>query len=352
MLADYIIVGQGISGTWLSYYLQKERKSFVVIDNNNPTAPSRISAGIINPVTGRRHVEVWMAGEILSFARDAYSQLGRELNITAISQKDIIDFFPTPQMRLSFQQRVEENGEYVSLDETNGKLNEYFNYELGYGEIKPVYTAHLETILPAWRQRLVEKNWLLEEEFDISQLYIKKDGIQYSGISAGKIIFCDGNSSNANPYFQQLPFAPNKGEVIIAEIPGLPNHHIYKRGLMLAPLATLIFADRIRLCSKFDDENQRMNSGRNRTTFKRLAENPVQHPGASLWYPSGYIGKKAFAGMHPQHPGIGILNGMGTKGCYWHLIAKQFVDNLVYNKPITPEVSVERFSKILSRNIS
>ena len=29
----------------------------------------------------------------------------------------------------------------------------YFNYEFGCGEIKPVYTAHLETLLPAWRQQ-------------------------------------------------------------------------------------------------------------------------------------------------------------------------------------------------------
>ncbi|MGQ0739213.1 MAG: NAD(P)/FAD-dependent oxidoreductase [Bacteroidota bacterium] len=355
MQTDYLLIGQGISGTWLSYYLQKEGKSFLVIDNNNKNAASRLAACIINPVTGRRHVEVWMAKEIIPFAWKAYTGLGKELGITAISQKDIIDFFPTPQMRLSFQQRVEEKGEYVSLGETKGNLAEYFNYEFGYGEIKPVYSAHLETILPAWRQRLKEKNLLLEEEFDIHQLHIKKEGIQYNGITAGKIIFCDGNSVNSNPYFQQLPFAPNKGEVIIAEIPALPNHHIYKKGMVLAPLATPdLWWIGSSYAWSFDDENPTAEF-RNKT--EQLLKGWLKTPFTIREHLCGIrpatLERRPFAGMHPQHPGIGILNGMGTKGCSLApFFARQLVDNLVYNKPISPEVSVERFSKILSRNIS
>ena len=62
--------------------------------------------------------------------------------------------------------------------------------------------------------------------------------------------------------------------------------------------------------------------------------------------------RRPFVGIHPQNPGIGILNGMGTKGCSLApYFAKQLVDNLVRNKPINPDASVERFSKILSRNI-
>ena len=161
MFVDYLIIGQGISGTWLSYYLQKENKSFLIIDNENKNSPSRIAAGIINPVTGRRHVEVWMAKELLAFAWNAYTEIGNELGIAAISQKDIIDFFPSPQMRVSFMQRVEEKGEYVySYPEQNYFLN-HFNYSFGCGEIKPVYTAHLETLLPAWRQELKHKKQLL-----------------------------------------------------------------------------------------------------------------------------------------------------------------------------------------------
>ena len=355
MHIDYLIIGQGISGTWLSYYLEKEGKSFLVIDNHLKDSPSRIAAGIINPVTGRRHVEVWRAKEILPFAWNAYRQIGNESGINAISQKNIIDFFPSPQMRVSFLQRVEEKNEYVHGFVEQNHFNSLFNYDFGCGEIRPVYTVHLETLLPAWRQQLQKKNLLLEEEFDINQLQIKKDGIQYNSVTAEKIIFCDGNSSSGNPHFQQLPFAPNKGEVLLAEIPDLPAQYIYKKGMMLVPLDTpgLWWVGSDYAWSFANEEPT--DEFRNKT--EALLKNWLKIPFKITEHLSGIrpatLERRPFVGFHPQHPGIGILNGMGTKGCSLApYFAKQLVENLLYNKPISPEVSIERFSKILSRNIS
>ncbi len=355
MNIEYLIIGQGISGTWLSYYLQKKGKSFLVIDNNSPNTSSKVAAGIINPVTGRRHVEVWRAKEILPFAWNAYRQIESETGITAISQKNIIDFFPSPQMRDSFLQRIEEKNEYVHSFPEQNHFSSLFNYDFGCGEIRPVYTVHLETLLPAWRQQLQEKNLLLEEEFDITQLQLKKDGIQYNSITAEKIIFCDGNSSPVNPHFQQLPFAPNKGEVLLAEIPDLPPQHIYKKGMMLVPLAApglwCIGSD---YAWEFDNEEP-TDEFRNKTEalLKAWLKVPFKITAHLCGIRPATLERRPFVGFHPQHPGIGILNGMGTKGCSLApFFAKQLVDNLLFNKPISPEVSIERFSKILSRNIS
>ena len=355
MQIDYLIVGQGISGTWLSYYLQNEGKSFLVIDNDNKISPSRVSAGIINPVTGRRHVEVWMAKEILPFAYKAYQQIGHELKITAISQRNIIDFFPSPQMRVSFMQRVDEKAEYVSACKEHNNFTSHFKYDFGCGEIKPVYTAHLETLLPAWRQQLKDKNLLLDEEFDSNELQIKKGGIQYNTITASKIIFCDGNSSAANRYFSLLPFAPNKGEILIADIPDLPAANIYKKGMMMVPLAVpgqwwvgSNYAwkyDNAEPTTEFREKTELL--------LKEWLKVPFTIKEHLCSIRPATLERRPFVGIHPQNPGIGILNGMGTKGCSLApYFAKQLVDNLVRNKPINPEASVERFSKILSRNIS
>jgi len=352
MQIDYLIIGQGISGTWLSYFLQKESKSFLVIDNNNVFAPSRISAGIINPVTGRRHVEVWLANEILPFAWKAYSEIGKELDITAISHKNIIDFFPSPQMRVSFLQRVEEKNEYVHSYPEQNHFNHLLQYDFGCGEIRPVYTAHLETLLPAWRTTLIEKGQLLEEDFDITELKVSPEKIQYKNITAEKIIFCDGNSSATNPYFDLLPFAPNKGEVVIAEIPDLPPHHIYKKGMMLVPLATpglwWVGSD---YAWKFDHANPT-------SEFKEKTELLLKHwlkvPFKIVSHVAGVrpatLERRPFVGFHPQAVNVGILNGMGTKGCSLApFFAHQLVQHLVFNEPINPDADIMRFQKILSR---
>jgi glycine/D-amino acid oxidase-like deaminating enzyme len=352
MHVDYLIIGQGISGTWLSYYLQKENKSFLVVDNNFKNSPSRIAAGIINPVTGRRHVKVWMAEEILPFAWKAYHEIAAHLNITAISPKNIIDFFPTPQMRHSFFNRIEEKGEYVFDYPEQNRFRNYFNYDFGCGEIKPVYTVHLEILLPAWRNQLLEKKFLLEEEFEMNELVITTDAVKYKTITASKIIFCDGNSGAGNPYFKLLPFAPNKGELLIAEIPDLPADTIYKKGMMLAPLATPgLWWIGSNYAWEFDNPDPTKEF---KEKTELLLKNSLKIPFKIIEHPAGIrpatLERRPFVGLHPHCQNIGLLNGMGTKGCSLApYFANQLVNYLLYNTSITPEADIKRFSKTLAR---
>jgi len=183
MQVDYLIIGQGLCGTWLSWYLTKENRSFIVIDNNAPITPSKVSAGIINPVTGRRMVKVWMVQQVLSFAHEAYKEIGNFLGLTAISQKNIIDFFPNAHQRQVFLQRIEEGEEYLNSFPEQNQFNSFFNYELGCGEIRHSYIAHLDTLLPVWRQQLQNNGQLHEEEFEIERLVIKERSVQYRSVT-------------------------------------------------------------------------------------------------------------------------------------------------------------------------
>jgi glycine/D-amino acid oxidase-like deaminating enzyme len=355
MNIDVLIVGQGISGTFLSHYLQKEEKSFLVIDNNYSRSPSKIAAGIINPVTGRRLVTVWMVDEILPFAWKAYQAIGHDLEITAISQKSIIDFFPNPFMRESFLQKIETGDKYVHAYPGQNHFNNLFNYELGCGEIRPVYTAHLETLLPAWRSHLIKENVLLEEDFEIANLKVDADKIYYKDIIAEKIIFCDGTGSFENPYFKNLPFAPNKGEALVVEIPDLPSQHIYKKSMLLTPLQEMganLFWIGASYIWDFDNADP---TEAFRESTEQVLKQWLKIPFTIVEHRSGLrpatLERRPFVGFHPLHPSIGILNGMGTKGCSLApFFAKQLTDNLVYQLPIAKDADVNRFAKILTRS--
>ena len=352
MQVDFLIIGQGISGTFLSWYLQKENKTFLVIDNNDKNSSSRIAAGIINPVTGRRMVKVWMGEEILPFVREAYTEIGHALNIEVISQKSLIDFFPNPHQQQVFTERVDENDEYLHTYPEQNQFNPFFNYELGCGEIRHCYTAHLEILLPAWQQHLKTNRQLLEEDFEIEKLHISDTKVQYKDISAEKIIFCDGLKSFQNPYFSKLPFAPNKGEALSIEIPGLPGKHIYKKGFVLSPLSTdSLFWFGSNYQWKFD----------NTEPSKKFYEQAIRH--LQAWLKLSYtihehkaglrpatLERRPFVGFHPHQKNIAILNGMGSKGCSLApFFAKQLTDHILYSNAISPEADIKRFSKILAR---
>lgn len=352
MHVDVLIIGQGICGTFLSYYLEKENKGFLVIDNNDPDAPSRIAAGIINPVTGRRMVTVWMVETILPFAWKAYSEIGKELGLSAISQKNIIDFFPNPFMRESFLKKIEENDPYVHAFPEQNHFNDFFQYEFGCGEIRPAYTAHLETLLPAWRKRLQETHRLREEQFDHNHLQTGNTRITYKDITADHLIFCDGPGGNDNPFFRQLPFAPNKGEALVVEIAGLPPHHTYKKTMTLAPMATPgIFWIGSTYLWDFDHTDP---TPEFRRQTEKLLQEWLKVPFRILDHYAGVrpatIERRPFAGLHPVQHKVGILNGMGTKGCSLApFFAKELTDHLLYKQPITPEADIDRFKKILTR---
>jgi len=352
MNVDVLIIGQGICGTFLSWYLQKEEKSFLIIDNHDSNASSRLAAGIINPVTGRRLVTVWMADEVLPFAWEAYSEIGQELNITAISQKSIIDFFPNPFMREGFLQKIETGDQYVHAYPEQNHFNYFFKFEFGCGEIRPVYMVNLEELLPAWRLQLKNKQSLLEETFDISELKVLNEEIQYKNITAKKIIFCDGVSSFENPYFKLLPFAPNKGEALVIRAADIPPHHIYKKSMMLAPMQEpetfWVGASYI-----WDFDNANPTPEFREKTIQVLKE-WLKMPFTVLEHRSGLrpatLERRPFTGFHPLHSAVGILNGMGTKGySLAPFFARQLVDNLYFGKPIVPEADVARFKKILMR---
>src|SRR5688500_2784400 len=140
MNVDYLIIGQGLCGTWLSWYLQKESKSFLIIDKNDENTPSQISAGIVNPVTGRRLVKSWMVDEIMPFAWKAYSEMGEFLGQEIILQKNLIDFFPNPHQRQVFIERIEDNDEHLHSFPEQNEFNPFFNYDLGCGEIRHCYS--------------------------------------------------------------------------------------------------------------------------------------------------------------------------------------------------------------------
>jgi glycine/D-amino acid oxidase-like deaminating enzyme len=352
MHVDVLIIGQGICGTFLSYYLQKENKTFIVIDDHAADAPSRVAAGIINPVTGRRMVTVWMADTLLPFSWKAYSEIGQELGITAISQKNIIDFFPNPFMRESFLKKMEENDPYVHTYPEQNHFNDFFHYEFGCGEIRPAYTAHLETLLPAWRRKLQQDGRLREEHFDHNHLQTGETQVVYKDITADFIIFCDGPGGNENPFFKQLPFAPNKGEALLLEIAGLPPHHIYKKSMTLVPMATpgLFWIGSAYLWD-FDHRDPtpafRKNTELVLREWLRLPYRILDHYAALR---PATLERRPFAGLHPVHKKVGLLNGMGTKGCSLApFFAKELTDHLVYKQPLTPEADIHRFKKILTR---
>ncbi|MBM3432195.1 MAG: FAD-binding oxidoreductase [Bacteroidetes bacterium] len=346
MQVDLLIVGQGLCGSWLSYEAQRAGLSVCVLDTQRPNSPSRISAGIINPITGRRQVEVWLSDELLAHAKSAYSSMSETLNRPLIRQTTLIDFFPSDQMCKSFQDRIAQNGKFVSLAQETQITMLPFDQPHGAGIINPVFLIDLPAFLEGNQKKLIDTGSLLEEQVEATQLRIEPDGVRYKDIRAERIVFCEGTAGLSAHFFPNLPFAPNKGEVLILDIPGLQRDHLYKHGLMLAPLSDGTWwagssyqwsFNHPHPTPAFREEMER--------TLKSWLTLPFQVIDHRAGVRPATLERRPFVGFHPQLPRIGILNGMGTKGCSLApFFARELIRHWFLEEPIHPEASIERFS--------
>jgi glycine/D-amino acid oxidase-like deaminating enzyme len=346
---DVLIVGQGICGSFLSRELERVGLSYIVIDEEWPGTASRAAAGLVNPVTGRRIVKTWMIDELLPFVQEVYGEIGGGL----LRPVRVIDFFPTPQMRLAFVKRCEERGEFLRLPsrEEEHSWDELFHYELGYGVIEPCYLVDVQGLLGRVRGELRGRGVLREESFIAGELEVRDTGVGYRDIAARWVIFCDGVEGAApGGYFSRLPFAPNKGEALIVELDRFEDTGcVFKKGISLIPRRDGLYWVGSSYEWSFNDPGPTA-AFRERTEailrdWLRVPFRTVEH---IVSVRPATLERRPFVGLHPRYPVVGILNGMGTKGCSlapW--FARQLAGLLGNGEAVMGEADVQRFKRIL-----
>ena len=345
---DYIIVGQGLVGTWMSYYAKAFGKNFIIINDPQTPSATSVASGVINPVTGRRIVHTWMINVLLPYALQAYTELGNQLNKTIIKKAPVVLLHPSLQMKESFEYRLNHDNVYLSPN-NNTDWEAFFKTPFGTGQIDSSFWIDLNTMLSSWRIQLKKSGNFIETYFDIEDLIVYKDHVTWKEYTASYIIFCDGNNSMQNKYFNKLPFAPNKGEALIVEIKGLPKEKIYKQSISIVPWKEDLFW----IGSNYEWAFKDLSPSE---TFKekmiQSLDNFLKVPYTIVDHITGIrpanTERRPFVGVHTSFPSLAICNGMGTKGCSLApYFSKQLIEYIENGKAIDAEADINRFESIL-----
>ena len=347
---DYLIIGQGLVGTWLSYYALQAGKTCMVVNDSHTAAASQVASGVINPVTGRRIVQTWMIDTFLPFALKAYTDLGAQLNATIVKEAPVVLIHPSLQMQESFEYRYEHENVYLQKNKASD-FEACMYTPFGTGQINQTIWIDLNLMITGWREQLINNAQYLDAKFDIADLQITNEGVTWNGIQANRILFCDGIGSMQNPYFKMLPFAPNKGEALIVEIKDLPNQAIYKNNITIVPWEDQLFWVGSNYEWEFKDASPSIDF---RTKMEMALRQLLKIPFTVVDHIAGIRPanqeRRPFVGLHPSYPTIGICNGMGTKGCSLApYFAHQLIEHCEQGSPIHPEASLERFEQILKK---
>jgi glycine/D-amino acid oxidase-like deaminating enzyme len=323
----------------------EQHQKVLVIDDGSKKAASKIASGVINPVTGRRIVKTWQIDTVMPAAVRMYEALEKKLGTSIVKQCNIINFHASEQMQKAFEDRIAENPTYLSTQPLPNTIAAAFEAPFGHTVIDPCWLVNLENLLHYWRQNLIEKKAFVEDVFDFKKLESKADHIVYDKYTANKIIFCEGAKGQENPYFKQLPFAPNKGEALLVKINDLDNRYIYKKAVSIVPWKNAVFW--VGSNYEWDNYNDDPSPSFKEKTITALNE-WLTIPYEVIDHIAGIrpanTQRRPFIGMHPVFKNIGIFNGMGTKGCSLApYFAEQMTKHILNQTPIDNEATIDRF---------
>lgn len=347
-MLDYIIVGQGIAGSLLSWFLTKEDLKILVIDELNLSSASHIASGVIKPITGKRFVKTWLADELIPFAENTYREFEVLFSDSFFHRTLFFKLFESVRAQNDWSARCAspeylpylENENILYLDKEKVK-NDFGGFEINGGSrLEP------DKFLLHYRNYLREKNLLLEEAFSYDDLKADATSVTYKGHQARKIIFCEGARAIQNPYFTFFPFQLAKGECLILNIENFYPDRVINSEVLIMPLSQKNQYYVGATHEWYFDDDKPSEKGRNELLgnlsvalnlpFEILDQKAAIRPTVK--------DRRPYIGFHPEFPTIGIFNGMGTKGISLApYFAHHFTEHLVHQKPLMKEVDIKRF---------
>lgn len=342
---DYIIVGLGLAGTWLSHELLKRNKSILVINQDIKNTSSRKAAGLYNPITGRNMVKTWRADDFFLKLEYQYQEIEKLVGEKILHSKPIFRPFKTISDQNDWHGRQLENEfkPYITDVRLDSLGIKDINDPLGGIMISKTGYVDIPGLLKAYKNHLVHKGIYKEEVFELSEMNAEMEAVHYKNWTAKKIIFCEGSSPSI--LWEDLPFRPVRGEIMDIACE-LPEEYIINQGVFIIPKNGFFTIgstyDRNYLTyepqeSGIKDIQKRLGKiffGKYRILDKRAGVRPATHD------------RKPYIGFHKKIKTSGIFNGFGTKGVsLTPYFAEHFVNVLEEKEEIEKEVNVERVFK-------
>ncbi len=410
MQVDYLIVGQGIAGSLLALNLLERGRTVLVIDDGHKTAASKVAAGMINPITGRRMALTWRFLQAWNYLCDDYRKWELILGSSLFYRKSILRLFQSDEGRDRWERKHRE-GEFAGIGFRHGNCRpsiEGLKPSLGNFEVEQSGYVDQPTLIEAVRRYLKSRGSLAEDTWKKGDFARSSKAVKWKQWKARKIVFTQGFRNGSNPFFRDLPFRNSRGEILVLSGTKPNTQKILNRGKWLIPRhegnfwagATYDLLTRISHISSTALRND--GTGADFPGFGTLqgvdpASPPNLHETHSSTRPpfardefceisglnvnrepteagreeilSGLkeMGNWEFVverhragirpalhdfrpvlGLHPWYPEIGIFNGLGSKGSLWApLLARELTDHLEGGKPLHPQADIERFRKYL-----
>lgn len=342
---DVIIVGQGLAGTTLAWNLIEAGQRVLIVDAQQPVTSSKIAAGLITPITGRRLVLSRSYDESLSVACAFYTRIEERTGTKFFHDRRAVRLLTSDAERRHWSRRSQQAAyqNYLMRPPPEPLLGPEFGKAASDGFAMhaaqldvPSYLDATRAILPVAPMLL---DWRHDVSFGTSEVWVRDHQARF-------LISCEGYAARFNPYFSWVPFNPAKGDILTVRFEKpLPPHSLHFGGIWLAPTSE---AEIFLLGATYDREIlDQVPSASAREQLEQKLQSFFHGPYTVLDHKAAVRPiineSRALAGLHPERDNLGFLNGLGSKGALnapW--IAERFAAFLTGQTPLPETVDLRK----------
>ncbi|MCH2155084.1 MAG: FAD-binding oxidoreductase [Opitutales bacterium] len=328
------IIGSGLAGIHLAWALHMRGVHFELIGQDRAYPAWQASAGIINPVTGKRVVKSWNIDALLPFAQKRYAEVGQKIGVPSHYHNIPLKRFFRPN-----SDEIERLNDRLSDPDYTAYLSSKNCDELGF-KINQAAWVDVSTFVEESRAYFLAKGLFFDDFMEYSSIE------RWQAKSERLAIFCEGAQGTENPWFHWLDYRISRGDVVDFKTKAkLPSLLINKEKWML-PLGPNV--GRMGSTYTWDNLLAPPDSRRPDELFQSLnssipALNEAEVTTHRVGIRPGTNDSRPYVGEHPRQPGIFILNGFGSKGASqspW--CAEALVNHMLDWAAIPQDIDVQR----------
>lgn len=352
---ENVIIGQGLAGSAVAWTLHWAGQSVLLLDRAEPQTASRVAAGLITPVTGKRMVVSADYNQNFASAKNFYRRVETETGEAFYSEVEMLRLFEDEQRRAAFLERSDK-AESLKISEWEGKVQAGQAVQQG---IRMRQAARLDTkrYLSATRRHFEELGSYRRTEWaEGDYQYTERNGgkgsraavitLASQAVTTNRLIMCTGAATTK--LFPEVPNNPARGDILTVRIPDYDRPEVVHRSIWIAAEN-----DGSQTVGSTYDWNNTSTAptvkGRQEILGKlsRIVEGPVEVLEQVAAVRPTMRDYEPVLGQHQKWPNVFILNGLGSKGALKApMLAKKL---LAYMTGATEVESEHSYDRLLAR---
>lgn len=346
-----LVLGSGFAGSSLTYFLCKQGIQVELVTNPffDISSSSTISAGIMLPFSGKRKTLSYNVSKVLPFALDHYRCLESHSKLNILYDAPVIQLISDAKDYNDWFSKSNEFETAQFIDHVNPSvISDKLKNHTGYLKFSHANAVNSFELLKAYNKSSPCCKYN-HEQFEFDKLTITDNIVKYKNQNYDHLIFCEGYRVADNPYWNNLPFKPVKGEIIDIYAPNLKLEFILNGLLYIIPIGD----DKYKVGATYNWKEINETPSADGIQYLKYELEKILSTGFDICNHMAGIrpaiqDRRPVIGFHPKFKSIGIFNGLGTKGAMLSpYYANMMANHIVSNSPIDYEVSVDRFSNIL-----